>query len=87
MHNSRFKLSIGMVGLAALAACSHLPDQVDTLEQARLAVRSVERDDLAAEMASSEINSARNALAAADQAYREHRERRCVGHREPDGQP
>jgi len=68
---NRTKLSICLAGVAALAACSHLPDKVDTLEQARIAVRNVERDELASEMASSEINSARNALAEADQAYRD----------------
>lgn len=68
---TKMKLSVCAAGLAAIAGCSHLPDQVDTLEQARISLRNVERDDLASEMASSEISSARNALAEADQAYRD----------------
>ncbi|HEX5049236.1 MAG TPA: OmpA family protein [Gammaproteobacteria bacterium] len=69
--STKTKLSICAVGLAAIAACSHLPDKVDTLEQARISLRNVERDELASEMASSEIASARSALAEADEAYRD----------------
>ena len=75
------KLSICATGLVALAACSSLPDRVDTLEQARLAVRTVERDDLASETAASELNAARNALAEADEAYRERKSLDLITHK------
>lgn len=75
------KLSICATGLAALAACSSLPDRVDTLEQARLAVRSVERDGLASETAASEINAARKALAEADEAYRDRKSLELITHK------
>ena len=80
MH-TRIRLSICAIGLAAITACSHLPGRVDTLEQARAAVRTVERDDLASDMASSEISSARNALAQADQAYRDHESLDLITHK------
>jgi outer membrane protein OmpA-like peptidoglycan-associated protein len=75
------KWSICATGLAALAACSSLPDRVDTLEQARLAVRSVERDDLASETAASELKAARNALAEADEAYRDRKSLDLITHK------
>jgi outer membrane protein OmpA-like peptidoglycan-associated protein len=75
------KLSICATGLAALAACSSLPDRVDTLEQARLAVRSVERDGLASETAANEINAARKALAEADEAYRDRKSLELITHK------
>ena len=66
---TKTKFTLCATGLVALAACSSLPDRVDTLEQARIAVRTVERDPLASETASSEIQSAHAALDAADKAY------------------
>src|ERR1044072_5003855 len=79
--DTRIKLSICVAGLTVFAACSHLPDQVDTLEQARNSLRTVERDELASEMASSEISSARNALAEADAAYRDHESLELITHK------
>jgi hypothetical protein len=46
-----------------------LPERVDSLEQARTAVRRLEQDRIASEVAASELAAAREALARADQAY------------------
>jgi outer membrane protein OmpA-like peptidoglycan-associated protein len=75
------KLGFSAIALAVMAACSSLPDRVDTLEQARLAVRSVERDELASETAASELEKARNALAEADEAYRERESLELITHK------
>jgi outer membrane protein OmpA-like peptidoglycan-associated protein len=78
---AKIKLILCAGGLAAFAACSHLPDRVDTLEQARTSVRTVEQDPLAAETASSEIQSAHAALDDADRAYRDHESLEVITHK------
>ena len=66
--------------LAVVGACSTFPDRVDGLEKARGAVRVVERDDLASDVAANELASAREALAEADKAYAGHRSIPLVEH-------
>jgi outer membrane protein OmpA-like peptidoglycan-associated protein len=78
---AKTRLILCASGLAAFAACSHLPDRVDTLEQARTSVRTVEQDPLAAETASTEIQSAHAALDDADQAYRDHESLELITHK------
>src|SRR5262245_54508691 len=75
------KLGMSAVALAVIAACSTLPDRVDTLEQARLSVRTVERDELAAETGSTEIEKAHSALAEADEAYRDKKSLELITHK------
>jgi outer membrane protein OmpA-like peptidoglycan-associated protein len=48
-----------------------LPDRVDSLEQARTSVSAVEREPLSGRVAGEELMAARDALAAADEAYEE----------------
>lgn len=58
-----------VAGLAALAGCGGLPERVDSLEQARQAVRTVEQERLASQVASEQLEAARDALSEADEAY------------------
>lgn len=76
---SRFGIVAGTA--IALGACSSLPDRVDSLENARAAVRSVEQNDLASEVASRELASAREAIAQADEAYAEHESIELIEHK------
>jgi outer membrane protein OmpA-like peptidoglycan-associated protein len=57
--------------VASLLACSGLPEQVDSLEQARTDLRELERTPIATRVAASEIAAARDAIATADRAYEE----------------
>ena len=66
---------------AAVAACSPLPDRVDTLEQARTTVRMLEQDPLAQEAAARELAAARDAIESADRAYEDKMPLEIVEHR------
>lgn len=55
--------------IVVICGCTSLPERVDSLEQARTAVRRLEQDRIASEVAASELAAAREALARADQAY------------------
>jgi hypothetical protein len=55
--------------LLTLAACSGLPDRVDTVEQARESIAAVAREPLAGQVATQELTEARAALTAADAAF------------------
>jgi outer membrane protein OmpA-like peptidoglycan-associated protein len=68
------------VALLMLAACSGLPERVETLEQARDSIATLEREPLAGRVASREIDAARDALAAADDAYEERESLELVEH-------
>jgi outer membrane protein OmpA-like peptidoglycan-associated protein len=67
--------------LAVLVACSTFPDRIDGLEKARVAVRIVEQDDLASEVAVNELAAAREAIAQADEAYAGRRSIELIEHR------
>ena len=69
--------------LAALvtAGCSRLPERVESLEDARAAVTSVEREPLAGRVAAEELAAARDALASADAAYEEDEPLPLIEHR------
>jgi outer membrane protein OmpA-like peptidoglycan-associated protein len=67
--------------IAALCGCSGLPDRVDTLEQARSEVRSLEQDPLANETASRELAAARKAIQEADDAYDDKESLELVEHK------
>jgi len=64
-------LSPASLSLLCLAGCGGLPDRVDSLEQARTSVSAVEREPLSGRVAGEELMAARDALAAADEAYEE----------------
>lgn len=66
---------------AAFAACSPLPDRVETLEQARSTVQTLEQDPLAQEAAARELAAARDAIQSADRAYEEKLPLEIVEHR------
>lgn len=59
----------GIVVALGLTGCSQLPDQIETLEQARSAVDQIEQDPLARDIAESRFEQARAALARAEEAY------------------
>jgi hypothetical protein len=59
------------LAVLALAACSRLPDRIESVEQARESIASLEREPLAGRVAAREIAAGREALAAADDAYEE----------------
>jgi OmpA-OmpF porin, OOP family len=65
---------------SALAACSGLPDRVESLEQARNDVASVEREPLAGRVAGTELAAAHDALVAADRAYEDREELPLIEH-------
>jgi outer membrane protein OmpA-like peptidoglycan-associated protein len=65
----------------AMCACSGLPDRVDTLERARTDVRTLERDELASQVASQELAAARSAIAEADEAYEDKQKIEVIEHK------
>jgi outer membrane protein OmpA-like peptidoglycan-associated protein len=75
------KTFIAAALLGSLAACGGLPDRVDELEQARLAVRNVEQDRLATQVAGQELSAAREALDQADAAYQDKESIELIRHK------
>jgi outer membrane protein OmpA-like peptidoglycan-associated protein len=76
------KLKIGGLAciMAVIVGCSSLPDRVDTLEQARSDVRTLEQDTLASEAASTQLAAAHDALLQADRAYEERESLELIEH-------
>lgn len=70
-----------VVAALAAAGCSRLPDRVDSLEEARESVTSVEREPLAGRVAAEQLAAAREALASADDAYEEGEPLPLIEHR------
>jgi outer membrane protein OmpA-like peptidoglycan-associated protein len=60
-----------LIAVLTLAACSGLPDRIDSVEQARESLAALEREPLAGRVAAREIAAGREALAEADDAYAE----------------
>ena len=73
-------LSVAVLGVLA-AGCSRLPEQVDSVEQARESIENVSREPLAGRVAAEEIEAARDALAAADEAYEDGEPIQLIEHR------
>ena len=69
------------VALLFLAGCSGLPDRVDSVEQARASIDTVSREPLAGRVAAEELTAAREALAAADEAFEERESLELIEHR------
>jgi outer membrane protein OmpA-like peptidoglycan-associated protein len=69
------------IALFSLAGCSGLPDRVDSVEQARQSITTVEREPLAGRVAAEELAQAREALAAADRAFEEREPLPLIEHR------
>lgn len=67
--------------IASLAACGGLPDRVDVVEQARESIADVSREPLAGRVAAQQLQAAREALAAADEAYEEGEQLQLIEHR------
>jgi outer membrane protein OmpA-like peptidoglycan-associated protein len=63
-----------------LAGCASKPERFEPLEQARAAVQSTMQDPLAQQVASDQVQNARNALAAAERAFEEGKPSEEVGH-------
>ena len=73
--------AFGAVALAALgAACSQLPERIETLDQAREAVGVIEQDPLARDVAQSRYEQARSALARAEQGYEDGEDLEIIEH-------
>src|SRR5690606_12962696 len=69
------------VALATLgAACSSLPERIETLDQAREAVREIEEDPLAREVSQNRYEQATSALARAEQAYEDREDLEIIEH-------
>src|SRR5690606_23195156 len=68
---SRTAIATGFCAAVLAAGCSQLPDQIETLEQARTAVQAIEQDPLARDVAQTRYEQARAALARAEEAYDE----------------
>ena len=66
----RTAAALALAGFS-FAGCSRLPERVESLENARESVTRVEREPLAGRVAGEELAAAREALAAADEAYEE----------------
>lgn len=70
-----------VLSVAALAAgCSQLPERVETLEQARTAVQTIEQDPLARDVSQTRYEQARTALSRAEEAYEEGDDLEIVEH-------
>jgi outer membrane protein OmpA-like peptidoglycan-associated protein len=66
------KATLPLSFIASLAAgCGGLPDRVEVVEQARESIADVSREPLAGRVAAQQLQAAREALAAADDAYEE----------------
>ena len=63
-----------------LQGCNSLPEQIDTLEQARAAVQALRQEPLAREVAPDQFDEAQQSLAAADRAYEEKEPLEIVEH-------
>jgi OmpA-OmpF porin, OOP family len=61
----------GSTALLVLAGCSRLPDRIESVEQARESIATLEREPLAGRVAAREVAAGREALAEADEAYEE----------------
>lgn len=73
--------AFGAFALATLgAACSQLPERIETLDQAREAVGEIEQDPLARDVAQSRYEQARAALARAEQGYEEGEDLEIIEH-------
>lgn len=78
--NTKLQIGVLSAAVAALCACSGLPDRVESLEQARGEVRRLEQDPLASQVASSELAAAREALQEADNAYEDKEDLELIEH-------
>jgi outer membrane protein OmpA-like peptidoglycan-associated protein len=67
---SRIGYPIAAIAIV-LAGCSSLPERIDTLEQARASVRSIQQEPSAREVAPTQLENAQLALRRADDAYEE----------------
>lgn len=77
---SKAVLPLGV--MASLAAgCGGLPDRVEVVEQARESIADVSREPLAGRVAAQQLQAAREALAAADDAYEEGEALPLIEHR------
>jgi outer membrane protein OmpA-like peptidoglycan-associated protein len=79
---SPIKATLPLSLIAALAAgCGGLPDRVEVVEQARESIADVSREPLAGRVAAQQLQAARDALAAADEAYEEGEPIQLIEHR------
>ncbi len=79
--NTSIRTGLLASAIAAICGCSSLPDRVDSLEQARADVRRLEQDQLASQVAATELSSARKAIEQADDAYEDKEPLEIVEHK------
>ena len=80
MKTLNSKIALAGLAAAVLTACGSLPDRVETLEDARSSIRTLESDPLAREAAAVDLAEAREALTAADEAYKESEDLELIEH-------
>jgi outer membrane protein OmpA-like peptidoglycan-associated protein len=68
------------LSIAVAAGCSQLPEQIETLDQARTAVEAIEQDPLARDVAQTRYEQARAALGRAEEAYEEDEDLEIIEH-------
>lgn len=69
-----------LLAFAALGACSTMPESVSELQNARQLVESLDAQPMAEQVASDELEAAKNALARAEQAFDDGRDIDLVRH-------
>jgi outer membrane protein OmpA-like peptidoglycan-associated protein len=78
----RFNNSIAglAIAIAGVQGCSSVPDRIDTLEQARVSVRTLQNEPLARDVAPTQFSNAQQALRLADDAYEEREPLETIEH-------
>jgi outer membrane protein OmpA-like peptidoglycan-associated protein len=77
--NATKRIVLGLA-IVTIAACASKPERFEPLERARAAVESVSQDAVAQQVAGEEVQSARNALSAAERAFNDDRPEEEVTH-------
>jgi outer membrane protein OmpA-like peptidoglycan-associated protein len=79
--DTRMRTALLAGAIATICGCSSLPDRVESLEQARADVRRLEQDQLASEVAATELAAAHEAIEQADDAYEEREPIEIIEHK------
>lgn len=77
---SRTQIASAVAALALTAACSSLPERIETLDQARSAVEELEQDPLTREVAPTRFENAQAALDRAEAAYDDNEDLEIIEH-------
>jgi outer membrane protein OmpA-like peptidoglycan-associated protein len=84
MENTTMRMPIraasALGALALIMGCSSLPERVETLEEARELVQSLEQDPLTRDVAAERYERARQALARAEESYEDNEDLELIEH-------